>query len=435
LFAVHPVHVEVVASIENRKDILAMIGAVASVLLYRARRPVWGWAGSLVALLLALHAKDAAAIGVVGVLPLAGLLPRPDADVPGAERVGTTSRRLAPLVAIGVAATLWYGGNLAAKFRPDAIAFTTVNACTTYGEVLGTSAAAVPDVARLLVFPGRLSADYPARPQGGVTTAPALAGIALIGLGAAAALALRARAPVAAFAVAWIMLTYLPVSNVIPLTGYFVADRYLYLPSFGFCLLVAFGLDALFRVRATLAVAAAAGILAAGTVRTLVRIRDWRDDLTLWTAALRAVPEGSAHIYAELGRALMGAGRLAEAVPNLETAVALDPTRADTESDLGLALLQSGRAEEAIPAFRRAVALWPENPLIRFNLARTLLATGERDEAIAILRVVAGEEAWRDLTPGLRAALTARGMRAEDFRLRVQRWLARNAAAGELPPP
>jgi hypothetical protein len=436
LFAVHPVHVEVVASIENRKDMLAMILAVTSVLLYRARRrPALGWAGSLVALLLALHAKDAAAIGVVGVLPLAGLLPRPDHDVPWAERVAMTERRVVPLVALGIAATVWYGGNLAGKLRSDAIESTTASACTTYGCVLGTSAAALPQVVRLLVWPARLSADYRTYPVRGLLKPPALAGISLALGMAAAALVLAAPSPVAAFAVTWIGITYLPVSNVVPLTPYFLAERYLYLPSYGFCLLVAMGLERLLRRRRVLLVAVAAAILAAGAMRSLVRIRDWRDDLTLWTAALRAVPEGSARIHGELGRALSRAGRAAEALPHLQTAVDLDPLRPDAHSDLGLALLESGRPAEAIPAFRRSLDLWPDNELIRFNLARTLLDAGERDEAVALLRMVASEEAWRNATPAVRAALAARGMTPEEFRRRVQIWLDRNAAGGEQPPP
>ncbi len=436
LFAVHPVHVEVVASIENRKDMLAMIATMGSVLLYRSRRhPVLGYAGSVVALILAMHAKDAAAIGVVGLLPLAGLLPRPNEAVPWSDWVAMTARRLVPLVAVGVAATAWYGGNLAEKFRSDAIASATEQACRTYGQVLGTSAAALPDAARLLVFPARLSADYPPRPQRGLTTAPALAGVALIVFGAGMAFWLSASSPVAAFAVAWIAITYLPVSNVIPLTAYFVAERYLYLPSFGLCLLVAMGLDRLLRDGKMLAVAVAAAILAAGAARSLVRVRDWRDDLTLWTAALRTVPEGSARIHGELGRALSTAGRASEALPHLRKAVELGPTRAVAHSDLGLALLQSGRPAEAIPVFRHALELWPENPLIRFNLARTLLGTGQRDEALGLLSVVASEEAWRHLTPDLRAALAGRGMTPEEFRLRVQRWLEKNAAAGESPAP
>jgi hypothetical protein len=424
LFAVHPVHVEVVASIENRKDMLAMLLGAASVLLYRSRA-AWGYVGSLVALVLALSAKDAAAIGIAGMLPFAGLPPRPDEEVPWAERVAMTVRRLAPLVVVGVLATAWYGGDLAGKFRSESIAFTTGEACSTYGEVLGTSAAAVPDVARLLIFPARLSADYPTRAQPGLTAAPALSGVAIVLAAGVAALWLASRSPVAAFAIAWTMITYLPVSNVVPLTAYFVAERYLYVPSFGVSLLAALALDALGRRRA-LALGAAAAILLAGAIRSRVRVRDWQDDVTLWTAALRVFPEGSARIHAELGRALSEDGRVDEALPHLEAALALEPRRPEAHGHLGVALLNGGRAREALPHFRRALELWPENPLIRHNLAMALLEAGERDQAISEMRIVASEEAWRDLPAAVLAAVTRRGMTPEAFRERVRRWLEGN---------
>jgi tetratricopeptide (TPR) repeat protein len=423
-----------VASIENRKDLLAALFGLTSILLYRSRTSL-GWVGSLAALLLALQAKDAAAIGVVGLLPLAGLLPWPAEDVPWSERVALTRRRLVPLVAIAIAAKAFYGGNLGARLRPEAIEFTTGGACTSYGEVLGTSAAALPDAARLLVLPVRLSADYPTRPQAAPLTGPALAGIALALAAAAVALVLARRAPVAAFAVAWAGITWLPVSNVVPLTAYFVAERYLYLPSFGVCLLVALGLEGLLGRRRPVLVLVAAALVAAGAARSLARVRDWRDDLSLWTAALRAVPEGSARIHAELGRALLTAGRPGEALPHLEKAAELRPARADVLSDLGVALLQSGRAADAVPVLRRALDRWPDSPLARLNLAHALLATGQRDEAVSLLRAAADDDAWRQVTPHVQAALAARGMTPEEFRDRVRRWLQVHASPSADPAP
>ena len=75
---------------------------------------------------------------------------------------------------------------------------------------------------------------------------------------------------------------------------------------------------------------------------------------------------------------------------------------------------------------RRALELWPENPLIRHNLAMALLEAGEREEAIRELRIVASEDAWRNLPAAVLAAVTRRGMTPETFRERVRGWLERN---------
>ena len=256
LFAVHPVHVEVVASIENRKDMLAMLFGMTSVLLYRSRA-AWGYVGALVALLLALSAKDAAAIGIVGVLPLAGLLPRPDEEVPWSERVAMTVRRLVTARGGGC------GDDGLVRRGPGGQVPVGVHRVHDGQRVrhvwggarhLGCRGAGGGG---LLVFPAQLSADYPTHPQGGLTTAPALTGVAIVAAAGVVALWLASRSPVAAFAIAWTVITYLPVSNVVPLTAYFVAERYLYVPSFGICLLAAISLDALGRRRA-LALGAAA---------------------------------------------------------------------------------------------------------------------------------------------------------------------------------
>lgn len=420
LFAVHPVHVEVVASIENRKDMLAMIGVLSSVLLWRSRRP-WGSAAALVAFLLAMHAKDVAAAGLVGLLPLAGLLPAPADPRPWQERFQTAVPRLGPLAIIGLAAILWYGGNLLARFDPERIRVTTAAVCADYGEVLAASAASVPEAARLLAFPARLSAEYP------VPSDSARGGVLLVAALIVAALLLVRRAPLAAFALAWMVITYLPVSNVVPLTRYFVAERYLYVPSFGFCLLVAMGLDRL-GTRRWLGIAAALAVLLAGAVRSHARVRDWRDGVSLWSSALRVFPQGTGRIYNELGISLWRAGRAAEAVPHLERAVVLRPNRPETPNDLGLVLLELRRPAQAVPHFRRSLELWPqENPLVRFNLARALLDSGQREEAQRHLTRVARAESWQDLPPAVQAALAERGMSAHQFRARVQGWLQRNA--------
>jgi len=104
----------------------------------------------------------------------------------------------------------------------------------------------------------------------------------------------------------------------------------------------------------------------------------------------------------------------------------LEPNRPESYNDLGLAFLETGRPSDAVPFFRRALAMTPRNPLIRHNLATALLQAGARDEAVLQLRVVAREEEWRDLQPVVRAALTQRGITAEEFRARVQRWLEEN---------
>jgi tetratricopeptide (TPR) repeat protein len=433
LFAVHPVHVEAVASIENRKDILAMMFVAGSVMLYRSRwRPRWCYPASLACFALGMHAKEVAAVGLAAMLPLTDLLPDSTSAVRSSARLRRAAGRAVPVLMLGLIVTGSAAGNIFEKFSVRSIAAETDGTVSSYDEVLATAAGSVPDVARLLFFPAKLSVDYPKRPQTSLTNRRASAGLLLTLSWIAVAALLARRAPVAAFSMVWTLVMYLPVSNVVPLTPFFVAERYLYVPSFGVCLTVALGIEALHRslagdgtkawVRAA-PIGLAAVLIVTGAMRSAVRNRDWRDGLSLWTSALRTVPEGSGKIHGELGLVLWELGRGNEAIRHLTRALDIGPEEADFHNNLALALLQARRPSEAIGHLRRALEMRPEEPLTRFNLARTLLEVGKADEALVHLRHVAREEAWHDVSPTTKAALAERGLSAAEFRVTIRRWL------------
>ena len=424
LFAVHPVHVEAVASIENRKDILAMVFVAAAALLYlRPARAWWTLPAAIGAWLLALLAKDAAAIGLAAMLPLADLLLRP-----AAERRAAMTRAL-PVVAVALLATALAAGALVDRFSPTAVAMATTGQLHAYGESLRTTLASVPSVARLLVTPATLSADYPLRTPTSFGDPRPLAGVLILVAWAAGAIVAARRAPVAAWAMAWVLVMYLPVSNLVPLTQFFVAERYLYVPSFGICLLAALGLDALRRARPAAlrvaAIAATCAVVAAGAMRSAIRTRDWYDDLTLWSAAVAALPEGTSRMHGQLALALSNARRGAESIPHFERALALGPESADLHNNLGLELRRIGRMDEAARHFQRALELWPGNPLIHFNLGTALMALGRRDEALEQYRIVLRDDTWARLPPALAAALGSNGQTPGAVRQGMVDWIRR----------
>jgi hypothetical protein len=328
LFAVHPVHAEAVASIENRKEILAMIFVATSVLLW-LRGNAWGTVAALVAWGLAMHAKEVAAVGLAIVLPLADVLIR---RLP----VRRALARTLPVAAVGVLATALYGGNVLAHFTPAAVDKATSHAATSAGDALLVSAAAVPSLVRLLVFPLTLSADYPTPRPAGPLDGAVLAGVALVAIALAAfALAAR-RAPLAAFAIAWTLAMYLPLSNVVPLGPHFVVERYLYVPSFGACLLVALGLDTLRRRAAPAALAALALLVAGGAARSMARVpRLARPALAVGVRPARRSPRGrgaSTPSSASRTRGRTGARRRSSSSAARSSAARRRPTRRATSA-------------------------------------------------------------------------------------------------------
>jgi Flp pilus assembly protein TadD len=249
-----------------------------------------------------------------------------------------------------------------------------------------------------------------------------LAPAALLGAGVVAGLLaawrwLRRRSPPAAFGVAILIVPLLPALQVRYFTGVLQADRYLYIPSLGACLLIAEGAGALFlRARAPAARAVlAAGccclvLLAAG--RTVVVAGIWRDSATLGRQGIALEPR-SITMRLELISALDHAGstdealnvaleaqhlapldpRAAAAVAGLRAraaavgggdpiaiyreALAADPYRAHLWVGLSAALLRAKRPQEAIEAAQRALALDQFNRAAHVNLGTARGALGD----------------------------------------------------------
>jgi hypothetical protein len=334
LFAVHPVHVESVAWISARKDVLALFFGMLYALCHvravqaPARRGAALWtAGALLALALGLLSKV-----MVAPLPLALL---------AYDRLVARRPWSKTLLAAGPALLL-SAGALVLALHAQAGA----GAVKEYpgGSLLGgifTSATVMVRYLGLLVAPHGLSAVYEVEPRAAVDAAVALSGALLLALLVLAVLAWRRKAALPLFALLWFALALAPVSGIVPL-AHLMADRYLLFSLLGFAIFVAWGLARVGRRgdgwrKVALAVGGmyAAVCLSASVARSL----DWHDDLGLWTDASEKAPG--------------------------------DPV---VQVNLGAALADARRYREAAEAFAKALALRPNTPEARRNLARTIRA-------------------------------------------------------------
>jgi protein O-mannosyl-transferase len=162
------------------------------------------------------------------------------------------------------------------------------------------------------------------------------------------------------------------------------ADRFTYLPQIGLYLGVAWGAANLCRGwrhgRALLASAAAA-IVAALLAGAYVQTKHWKDSISLWTRAVACTPTNQI-AHNNLGILLAGQGRLDEAVQHFQRAVQLKPDYAKAYYNLGSALGRQGKLLEATQQFERAVQLSPGYLQARMNLASALAAQGNLNEAV-----------------------------------------------------
>ena len=171
------------------------------------------------------------------------------------------------------------------------------------------------------------------------------------------------------------------------------AERYLYFPSFGFCLLAALGGAATLRGSGRNRVALGAGVLlVVGVygVMTMSRNMVWRDSLSLWSDVVRKVPDSAvAHEY--LCAALYNAGRYAEAEASCLRSIDLDTTRVDARINLGNVLLVRGDLDGALTLFdealrrrRNAVWAWTSRGLALMAKGHTAMALESYRQALSI---------------------------------------------------
>jgi len=188
-------------------------------------------------------------------------------------------------------------------------------------------------------------------------------GLLVIAGATAGAVALWRRRPDLSFALAALVLGFAPVSNIVIPIHTMMGERLAYLPSVGFCLLVAAVLRPGRAFRAALAI-----VLLGDAVRTYVRNADWKDDATLFSAAFRVTP-GSARVANNYGNVLKLRGDVDGALVQFHRAAAIYPDYTDAYRNEYLTLVGLGRPREAA----RAAA----------DGARALLRLGYPREALA----------------------------------------------------
>ena len=319
LFAAHPMHVESVAWISERKDVLCVFFGLCALWAYAryAERPrLSSWLLVAACFALSLLAKP-----MLVTLPFCLLL----LDVwPLARSAREGWRRLVleklPLFALsaGSCVLTWLAQSSGGAVRTGAsfsLPARIASALSAYVSYLEKS-----------FVPIRLSPLYPRPVHGPDWTAAALSALLLAGI-SAIAWRERRRAPWLAVGGAWFVGTLVPVIGLVPIGEHSMADRYAYWPHGGLFVAIAFSIDALLASRPrVLRLAAGAGCAACVALLALLasaQTQVWRDSETLWTHAL-AVTRDNYVAHANLGR-LLQTTHPAEAQAHFGAALAINP--------------------------------------------------------------------------------------------------------------
>ncbi|MBK7877182.1 MAG: tetratricopeptide repeat protein [Planctomycetes bacterium] len=379
VFALHPVHVESVAWVAERKDTLSHLFFVLALRAWTAFVESGRRRDQLVALLvfaLGLLAKPMLVtfpflLLVLEVWPLRSLRTNP-------RSVRALLADVAPFVALAAASSVVTflvqraGGAVVAG---DGAGFgaRAANAVVAYARYLGRAA-----------WPSELSVLHASR---ACSPLPVAGSAPVLFLLAAWAWRGRARRPWRFVGLAWYVGTLVPVIGLVQVGYQSIAQRYTYVPLTGAVVALAYEIAALVsgRPRARRAVAALAiAALAACGWRTSVEVGYWRDGVVLFERALAIEPDNHP-ARRNLAYALERAGRREEARAEFERAGAV--VRGDVEAlqRLARAKEQSGDRAGALEALGAAVRLMPKNASVRYERAALLARMERRDEALAEL--------------------------------------------------
>jgi protein O-mannosyl-transferase len=447
IFALHPVQVESVAWITERKNVLMGFFFLLTLLAWIAfldedtRRRWRFYCLALILYALALSAKTTACTLPAALFLILWLQRKPI----NRERI----LQIVPFLILGLAMgflAMWWERYHQGTSR-------AVFAFLTPIERILIASRAVWFYLSKLIWPSNLTFIYPRwniSPEHPLDYIWLLAGIVLC---TAIYFVRRYVGRSAEVAAAFFVATLSPVVGFIMLFTFrytFVADHYQYLACIGPIALFSAGVFSLtgvfkqYRAFILSAVLVVVAILAALTWRQAAMYGDietlWRttlarnpecwmahtnlgivllqkgqlnDGIAHYRAALRMQPDSWDAEY-NLGAALLAQGKVDEAISHCERAVAMEPNDPDGQVSLGNALLEKKRIDEAIIHYQKAMAIWPDHFLARYSLGQAFLEKGELDTAIAHCRaalLIRPDDA--DCHTVLAAALDEKGETAE----------------------
>jgi Tfp pilus assembly protein PilF len=381
LFALHPLHVESVAWVAERKDVLSTMFwmlTLAAYLAYVCRPSVGRYLLVMLTLGLGLLVKP-----MLVTLPFVLML----LDYWPLQRVRewTTLRPLVleklPLFALVLASCVLTflaqrQGRAVASFELLPVPVRAANALLAYVSYLAQ-----------LFWPLHLAVYYP-HPGTTVSVMMASAAGLLLLLITGLVLGPGRRWPYLAVGWLWYVGTLVPVIGLIQVGGQAMADRYTYVPLIGLFVLLTWGVSDLargWRLPRAVLVGTVALVLSACVGLTWVQLGHWKNTLTLWEHAI-AVTENNARAHYNLGTALRDQNRREEALIEYRKAVECDPRSVLAHNNLGTELAHTSRFEEALAEYRKALDLDPNFAQAHNNVGSVLQDLGEPQQALVEFR-------------------------------------------------
>jgi tetratricopeptide (TPR) repeat protein len=392
LFGLHPLRVESVAWVSERKDVLSAFFGLLTLLFYAryaqkrlpdervgSKAPAKAAVDYTLALLffvLALMSKV-----MLVTLPLVMLL----LDYWPLQRFAARDRRSAfrrlILEKVPFFLFAFIVGSITFTTHRNLGALTSLTASPLSGRLSNALVAFVCYLGHTF-WPLKLALPYP-RVGHWPTELVLLSAALIIGI-SGATIALRRKQPYLLVGWFWFIGMLIPVSGLIQWGEQSMADRFTYLPSIGFFILLTWVMSEVaadWRVPKILIGTGAALVLAACAIGTRMQLTWWRDTETLFRHALD-ITQNNYVAYCNLGMSALNEGRLDDAEQYFASALAANPDYAPALNNFGAVLLHHGRVQEAAACIQKSVQLGPYDASAHFNLGQVCLAAGQPEAAV-----------------------------------------------------
>jgi Flp pilus assembly protein TadD len=372
VFAIHPLRVESVAWVAERKDVLSGLFFMLTIGAYvcYARRP---WSPVRYGLVMLFFALGLMCKPMLVTLPLVLLLLDywPLQRVEPRKLTGLVLEKL-PLLALSAASCVATVIAQAAIIKPVGsfpLPMRLANALVSCMVYLGQ-----------VVWPVGLAVFYPYPHNGLPAWEVGLAGTLLAGF-SAVVWWWRRKQPWLLVGWVWYLVMLLPVAGIVQAGLQAHADRYTYLPQIGIYVAVTW-LAAESRLSRGLLGGLMSGVLAVLMLCAWKQTAYWKDGESLWTHTLACTTDNEAAHYG-LGLTLLQEERLDEAITHYQKALEINPDNAEAHNNLGNALQQKGKLDEAISHFQQAAEINPGLEKAHYNLGVALCQMGRGEEAIS----------------------------------------------------
>jgi tetratricopeptide (TPR) repeat protein len=374
LFVCHPSHVEAVANISNRKDILSLAFSLISFLLYLKSYETGGKRRSAI-LVLAVMAFFLASFSkqVAVIIPLM-MLAYELYFIPKSKKrlIYDNFVYLLPFsILLGIYGILYS--------MPAIINFVKKGEYG-YAEYLLTTIRSMHFYDSMLLWPVNMSADHVFKFSSHFFEINIQ--IALFSLITMLyfLIKLRTSMPLISYGILWYLVTLLPVMA-IPGTTYFAAERYLYMPSVGFVLVFSVLCATLRNYRGGMVSALLAIVIGLHSVNTINRNMVWKNEVNLWLDTLRKDPD-STTAHATIANIFNEGGMPEKAIPYYLKVLEVATEDHVMNNNIGNAYEKLGRYDEAMKYYRRAQQIKPDSSTTQRCIANLNVKMGKFKEAI-----------------------------------------------------